>query len=115
MEPITPKSREHLPTERQCGPFVERTVEIAKTYPKKPVNKISAAAPNLLALVDFGDRITKIYHGPKKNGLRSRKSTTKVQVWLSSLLNSLVEGITLLNTVTKCSGIESGEDPKTHF
>ena len=25
------------------------------------------------------------------------------------------QGATLLNTVTKCGGIESGEDPKTHF
>ena len=37
--------------------------------------------------------------------IRSPKSITKVQVWLSSLLN----------TVTKCGGIESGDDPKTHF
>ena len=46
---------------------------------------------------------------------RSPKSTTKVQERLNTLLNSLAEGTTLLNTVTKCGGIESGEDPKTHF
>ena len=38
-----------------------------------------------------------------------------MQVWLDSLLNNLVEGTTLLNTVTKCGGIKSGEDTKTHF
>ena len=53
------------------------------------------------ALVDFGDQITKF--------------TTKVQVQLSSLLNSLVKGTTLLNTVMKCDGIESEEDPKHTF
>ena len=57
--------------------------------------------------------------------MRSQKSTTKVQERLNTLLNSLVEDTTLLNslvedttllnTVTKCGGIESGEDPKTHF
>ena len=47
--------------------------------------------------------------------IRSPKSTTKVQGRLSSLLNSLVDGITLLNAMTKCGGIESGEDPKTRF
>ena len=56
-------------------------------------------------------------HGydPERNELESPKFTTEVQVWLSSLLNSLVEGTTLLNAMTKCGGIESGEDPKTHF
>ena len=53
--------------------------------------------------------------GPEKNGQRSPKFTTKVQVWLSSLLNSLVEGTTLLNTVMKCGGIKSGGDPRTHY
>ena len=38
-----------------------------------------------------------------------------VQVWLSPLLNSLAEGATLLSTVMKCVGIESGEDHKTRF
>ena len=38
-----------------------------------------------------------------------------MQERLNTLLNSLVEGTTLLNTVTKCGGIESGEDPKTAF
>ena len=37
-----------------------------------------------------------------------------MQAWLSSLLSSLAECTTLLNTVLKCDGIESGEDPKTH-
>ena len=30
-------------------------------------------------------------------------------------MNNLVEGITLLNAVTKCGGIEPGEDPKHAF
>ena len=47
--------------------------------------------------------------------IRSPKFTAKVQERLNTLLNSLVEGTTLLNTVMKCDGIESGEDPKTHF
>ena len=47
--------------------------------------------------------------------IRSPKSTTRVQGRLGPLLNSLVEGTTLLNTVTKCGGIESGEDTKTRF
>ena len=38
--------------------------------------------------------------------IRSPKFTTKVYVWPRSLLNSLVEGTTLLNTMTKCGGIE---------
>ena len=45
----------------------------------------------------------------------SPKFTTKVQERPSTLCNSLVEGTTFLNTVTKCGGIESGEYPKTHF
>ena len=64
------------------------------------------------ALVDCGDQITNIYQGQEKNGPRSQKSTTKVQAQASSLLNSLVECTALSNTVTKCGGIESGEDPK---
>ena len=47
--------------------------------------------------------------------IRSPKSTTKVQVWPSPLLNSLADGAALLNTVMKCGGIESEDDPKTHF
>ena len=47
--------------------------------------------------------------------MRSLKFTTRVQERPSTLWNSLVEGTTLLNTVMKCGGIESGEDPKTHF
>ena len=56
----------------------------------------------------------------------SPKFTTRVQERPSTLCNSLAEGTTLCNslaegaalcnTVTKCGGIESGEDPKkTHF
>ncbi len=51
----------------------------------------------------------------QKRRLRSPKFTTKVQAWLNSLLNSLAECTILLNTVLNCGGIESGEDPKTHF
>ena len=46
--------------------------------------------------------------------IRSPKFTTKMQERPNTLCNSLVEGTTLLNTVMKCGGIESGEDPKTH-
>ena len=45
--------------------------------------------------------ITKIYH--------QGASMTQLT------FEQLVEGTTLLNTVTKCGGIESGGDPKTHF
>ncbi len=41
--------------------------------------------------------------------IRSPKFTIKVQERFNTLLNSLVEGTTLLNTVTKCDWIESGE------
>ena len=47
--------------------------------------------------------------------MRSPKFTIRVQERFSTLWNSLAEGTTLLNTVMKCGGIESGEDPKTHF
>ena len=47
--------------------------------------------------------------------IKSPKITIKMKGRITIFLNSLVEGTTLLNTVTKCGGIESREDPKTRF
>ena len=53
------------------------------------------------ALVDSGDQIAKIYH----------QGASMAQL----IFEQPCGGATLLNAMTKCNGIESGEDPKTHF